>query len=188
LVAALAGGVVIWMASPAAAGPLVDPTTLQPRPPPNAVCRDDGPQVICDTFVDETAVNEPISDLDLPCGTIYETSHFHGAGIRWYVDGLLVKRQVVADLQGTWSLSPTGDAPTVSISGTSSFWTFWAVPGDDSTASETHHGNGFKVSAPGFGVLIHDAGLTYSDGTHRGVLRLIEDPQVAAAVCAALTA
>ena len=63
-----------------------------------------------------------------------------------------------------------------------------AVPGDDSTASETHHGNGFTVSAPGFGVLIHDAGLTYADGTHRGVVRLIEDPQVAAAVCAALTA
>jgi len=187
LAAALAGGVLIWMAVPAAAGPIVDPSTLQP-PPPNAVCRADGRQVICDTFVDENIVNEPILDFDLPCGTIYETSHYHGAGIRWYVDGLVVKRQVVADFEGSWSLSPTGAEPTVTISGNWSFWTFWSVPGDDSTATETHHGSDFKVSAPGFGVIAHGAGLSYPDGTHRGVARFIEDPQVAAALCEALTA
>jgi hypothetical protein len=32
----------------------VDPNTLQPVPP-NATCRDDGPQIICDTFVEEFA-------------------------------------------------------------------------------------------------------------------------------------
>src|SRR5436190_16206626 len=107
LVSVLATGAVGPTTAPASAGALVDPTTLQPVPP-NAVCRADGRQVICDTFVDENLVNDPIPDFDLPCGTIYETSHYHGAGIRWYVDKLVVKRQVVADLQGTWSLSSTG--------------------------------------------------------------------------------
>ena len=49
LFAAFAGGVMMLLAAPAAAGPLVDPSTLEPEPP-NAVCREDGRQVICDTF------------------------------------------------------------------------------------------------------------------------------------------
>ena len=123
------------LAVPALAGPIVDPDTLQPVPP-NATCRDDGRQIICDTFIDEVAVNEPIPDFDLPCGTIYETSHYHGAGTRWYVDRLAVKRHVVARLDGTWSLSPTGAGPTVKISGYWSVWTVWTTPGDDSTLVE----------------------------------------------------
>src|SRR4051794_38477192 len=181
----LATGAVGRTTAPASAGAFVDPTTLQPQPP-NAVCRADGRQVICDTFVDEELVNEPI--FDLPCGTVYETSHYHGAGIRWYVDKLLVKRQVAATLRGTWSLSPTGAGPTANVSGNWSFWTFWAVPGDDSTTSETDHGNDFKISAPGFGVVVHDAGLTNPDGSHHGVTASFFTPEAKVALCAALTA
>ena len=47
-------------------------------------------QVICDTFLVEEVVNEPIADFVLPCGTIYETSHYRGDGTRWYVDGKVV--------------------------------------------------------------------------------------------------
>jgi hypothetical protein len=179
----LASGAVGWATAPAAAGAIVDPNTLQPVPP-NAVCRADGQQVICDTFVNEDFVNDPI--FDLPCGTVYETSHFHGAGIRWYVDNKVVKRQVAADLQGTWSLSPTGRGPTVTLSGNWSFWTFWAVPGDNSTTSETDHGSDFKVSAPGFGVIFYDAGITYPDGSHHGVTPSFT-PEAGATLCAALT-
>jgi len=176
------------LAGPAVAGPIVDPNTLQPVPP-NATCRDDGRQVICDTFVDEVAVNQPIADFGLPCGTIYETSHYHGAGTRWYVDRLVVKRHVAASITGTWSLSPTGAGPTVNISGHSSTWTVWTTPGDDSTAVETSSsGNDFKVSAAGFGVILHNAGQTYADGTHHGVTAQIPfTPEVAATLCAALT-
>ena len=56
-------------AQPASSGNTVDPSTLTP-PPPNAVCHESGRQIICDTFVDDNLVNEPISDFDLPCGTI----------------------------------------------------------------------------------------------------------------------
>jgi hypothetical protein len=176
------------LAAPAFAGAIVDPSTLQPVPP-NATCRDDGRQIICDTFVDELAVNEPVADFDLPCGTIYETSHYRGAGTRWYVDRLVVKRHVTASLYGTWSLSPTGAGPTVKLSGHWSFWTIWTTPGDDSTAVDTSSsGSDFKVSAASFGVILHDAGLTYPDGTHHGVSGQIPfTPEVAATLCAALT-
>jgi hypothetical protein len=176
------------LAAPSLAGAIVDPDTLQPVPP-NATCRDDGRQIICDTFVEEVVVNEPIADFDLPCGTIYETSYYRGDGTRWYVDRLAVKRHVAASLNGTWSLSPTGAGPTVKISGYSSIWSVWTTPGDDSTLVEYQtSGNDFKVSAPGFGVILHDAGLTYADGTHHGVSAQIPfPPEVAATLCAALT-
>jgi hypothetical protein len=186
--AATLGVASLVLSAPAFAGAIVDPNTLQPVPP-NATCRDDGRQIICDTFVDEFAVNEAISDFDLPCGTIYETSHYHGAGTRWYVDRLAVKRHVAASLDGTWSLSPAGAGPTVKISGYWSVWTAWTTPGDDSTLVEYRSsGNDFKVSAPGFGVILHDAGVTYADGTHHGVSAQIPfTPEVAATLCAALS-
>jgi hypothetical protein len=176
------------LAAPAFAGPIVDPNTLQPVPP-NATCRDDGRQIICDTFIDEVFVNEQITDFDLPCGTIYETGHYRGDGTRWYVDRLVVKRHVAASFDGTWSLSPSGAGPTVKVSGHWSDWTIWTTPGEDSTAVVTSSsGNAFKVSAPGFGVIVHDAGLTYPDGTHHGFSAQFPfTPAVAATLCAALT-
>ena len=84
------------LAAPAQAGPIVDPDTLQPVPP-NATCRDAGRQIICDTFLEESFVNEPIADFDLPCGTIYESGQFRGDGTRWYVDRLAVKRHVAGE-------------------------------------------------------------------------------------------
>ena len=111
---ALAG--LIWMAFPAAAGPVVDPSTLQP-PPPGAECRADGQSIICHTSLVLTPVNEPVAEL--PCGTVYETSNDVRRGIRWYnSDGKLVKRFVTQDLEGTWSLSPTGASPTAKLTTT----------------------------------------------------------------------
>jgi hypothetical protein len=92
----------------------------------------------------------------------------------------------ISSLDGTWSLSPTGVGPTVKISGHLSGWTVWTTPGDDSTAVETIHGSDFEVSAPGFGVILHDAGLTYPDGTHHGVTGDFT-PEVKAVLCTALT-
>jgi len=187
LVAALAGGVVIWMAAPAAAGPIVDPSTLEPEPP-NAVCREDGRQVICDTFFVEEPVNEATGDV-LPCGAIYQTSHYRGDGTRWYVDGKVVRRHNAASVDGSWSLSPTGAGPTVKISAHWSIQTVWTTPGDDSTQVDTStSGSDFKISAPGFGVIILSAGLTYPDETHHGIsYEFPFTPEIEAAVCAALT-
>jgi CheY-like chemotaxis protein len=50
--------------------------------------------------------------------------------------------------------------------------------------------DGFAVcdALLGVGVIAHIAGLDLPDGTHRGVFRFVDDPQVEAALCAALTA
>jgi hypothetical protein len=186
-VLALAG--MIWMAGPAAAGPLVDPSTLQPPPPPDSECRLDGAWIICHTSLEFHPVNEPILDFQLPCGTLYETANDVRRGIRWYDSntGKLLKRFVSQDFEGTWSLSPTGAGPTVTVIAHDNWRNLYAVPGDESSGPTIFHGNGFTIRAPSFGVIVHIAGLDLPDGTHRGVARVIEDPEVAAELCAALT-
>jgi hypothetical protein len=181
---------VMWMAGPAAAGPLVDPDTLQPPPPPGSECRLDGAWIICHTSLVFAPVNEPILDFRLPCGTLYETASDVRRGIRWYDSstGRLVTRFVTQDFEGTWSLSPTGAGPTVRVTAHAN-WRNVNIDADadESTWPTTFHGNGFTIQAPGFGVIVHIAGLDLPDGTHRGVARVIEDPEVAAELCGALT-
>jgi hypothetical protein len=187
-IAALAGVALIWMSAPAAAGPTVDPTTLEPAPSPGAVCRADGPWVICQTTFLIDLVSEPIADFDLPCGTLYETIYDLREGIRRYLGGKLVRRFVSQNAEGTWSLSPSGAGPAVKISFHANWRNEYAVPGDESSGTETLHGSGFTASALGVGVIAHIAGLDLPDGTHRGVYRFVDDPDVAAKLCAALTA
>jgi hypothetical protein len=187
-VLALAG--LVWTAVPASAGPLVDPSTLQPPPPPGAECRLDGQWIICRSQVVFEAVNEP-NDFHFACGDTYETFTEVLTSTRWYNanDLKLVKKFVTEDVDGTWSLSPTGAGPTVQSAIHASWWVYYAVPGDESTGAQTTHGE-FRLWAPGYGVIVHVAGLDLPDGTHHGLFRVPvpEDPEVAAELCAALTA
>jgi hypothetical protein len=171
---ALAG--LVGMAVPAAAGPLVDPDTLQPPPPPGAA-------------LEFTPVNEPILDIELPCGTMYWTGTDVRSGIRWYNadDRKLVKRFVTRDTDSVVSLSPTGAGPTATLTQHSNWWTYYAVPGDESSGSGPARGNDLIISAPGYGVIVHIAGLSVPDETFHGTFRFPEDPEVAAELCAALT-
>jgi hypothetical protein len=188
--AALGAGIALMLAAaaPALAGPTVDPSTLTPPPPPGAECRLDGRWIICQTSLVIEVVNEPI--FELPCGQLYETSTDVRSGIRFYnAEGLLVKRFGTQDVEGRWSLSPTGEGPVVDIRVHANLWIILAVPGDESTGELTQHGNEFTASSPGFGVIAHIAGLDLPEGDHRGVFRVVEeDPEVAAELCAALTA
>jgi hypothetical protein len=190
-VAAMALLTMVVVVPSALAGSTVDPNTLIPPPPPGAECRATGAFVICHTDFVETAVNEPIVDFALPCGTIYETINDVRRGIRWYnsSDLMIVKRLVFQDAEGTWSLSPTGDGSTVTLTAHANWRNLeFPDPLDESTWPTTFHGNGFTLQAPGFGVIAHIAGLDLPDGTHHGVARVIEDPAVAAELCSALGA
>ena len=179
---------VLALMAPAAGAstPTVDPSTLQPAPPSGASCRLDGRFVICHTELHQAFEGEPV--FDLPCGTVYETSRDDREGIRWYSNGLLVRRRVTAVLSGFWTLSATGAAPRVAIS---AHWNWWAIPavpgGDIDTETITTHGNEFLAKAPSGGVIAQIAGLDLPDGTHRGVLRVPDDPVIVAAFCDALT-
>jgi hypothetical protein len=170
---------------PAFAAGAVDPNTLTPAPPEGAVCHADGQWIICHTTLSFAPVNEPV--FDLPCGLFYETGFDDRRGIRWYnSDGLLAKRFVSQDAETSLSLSPVGTGPLVAVTIHLNWRNDYAVPGDESTGPEIIHGNGLTLKGP-HGVIAQIAGLDLPDGTHRGVLRFVDDPAVAAAVCAALT-
>jgi hypothetical protein len=174
----------------AAGSKSVDPAALTPAPPlvgAEAECRADGRWILCHTTLVLEPVNEPV--FDLPCGTVYETSRDIRLGTRWYnaADSVIVKRHVTQDLEGTWSLSPGGAGPTVTISVHANWYdSQYADPTDIGSGVGASHGEA-TVSAPGRGVIAHIAGLDRPDDTHRGVFRFVDDPAVAAELCAALT-
>jgi hypothetical protein len=148
----------------------IDPNTLTPPLPPEVhpVCKQTGNYIICKTYFDEPSlVNEPA--FELSCGTVYETSNVHREGIRWYsAEGLLLKRFVREDAQGTLSLSATGEGPTVRFFAHDNWTDIYTTPGVEESASTTSHGVGLRIIAPGSGGLIY-AGITLPDGTHHGV-------------------
>jgi hypothetical protein len=174
----------------AAASKAIDPAALTPPPllvGAEAECQADGRWILCHTTLVLELVNEPV--FDLSCGTVYETSHDVRLGIRWYnaADSVIVKRHVTQDLEGTWSLSPDGTGPTVAISSHANWYdSQYADPNDIDSGTGASHGE-IMLRAPGYGVIAHIAGLDRADDTHRGVFRPIEDPEVAAELCAALT-
>jgi hypothetical protein len=174
----------------AAGSKAVDPAALTPAPllvGAEAECRADGRWILCHTILVLEPVNEPV--FDLPCGTVYETSQDVRHGTRWYnaADSVIVKRHVTEDLEGTYSLSPEGAGPTVAVNVHGNWYDGqYADPNDLDSGVGASHGE-VTVQAPRFGVIAHIAGLDRPDDTHRGVFRPIEDPAVAAQLCAALT-
>ena len=176
--------VLALVTGPAAAGPVTDPTTLEPQPPPGSVCLDDGPWTICHRTTVDSWVLVPI--FDLSCGQIYESAVDVRDARRWYRDGKLVKRRVAQNAEATWSLSPTGAGSAVEVGIHANWWVDLAVPGDESTGSLTARGNFATVHLPGAGAALHIAGLDLPDGTHRGVFRFVDDPAAVQALCTAL--
>ena len=168
-------------ASATTAHTLVDPTTLTPPLKPFRVCYEDGPWVKCDTSGTDTFENDPV--FELPCGTIYETSTAIAHATRWYANGLLVERDATQSVRGTWSLSPTGAAPTVDIAANQGWHETFLVPGDESSSSGVAHGNFLRIS--GMGSAFRDVGIYLADGTHHGLASFTDE--AAARLCAMLT-
>lgn len=162
-----------------AAPSTVDPDTLTPPPPPGAECKDTGNYIICHTFVDESWANQP--DSLLSCGRAYSTGSEHAEGIRWYSpEGLLLKRFVRVTSSGTWSLSPTGEGPTVRTTGHYNYTDYLAVPGEFDSATTIEHGLDSRWWRPGSGVMLRLAGIFVfaPEGvTHHGAGEFAEDEE-----------
>ena len=123
---ALDGSRPVARGSPASLAGSVDPSTLQPPPPPGAKCHTAGNQIICDTILNFDLENQP--DFDLPCGTLYLTGTDYREGFRFYVDGKIVRRHVTGAFNVTGSLSPTGDGPTIRLIARWNIWSVWPIP------------------------------------------------------------
>ena len=169
--------------------PSVDPATLQPPPPPDARCDPTGRYVICHTVIDFSVEAEAITDLGLPCGTIYITATDVRHGLRFYENGLLVRRHVTAPggVSGFISLSATGEGPRVEVVGHLNWWSTFSVPGDEDSESTTAHGLDIRLKSPDGGIIAIIAGRTDPEGAHSGVARFVDDPAIADSICAALT-
>jgi len=187
IVAGISCAGAVFAAGAASAGQSVDPSTLTPEPPPGATCQATGGGVTCKTTFDASFQNEPA--FTLSCGQIYESANDVRRGIRWYVDGLLVRRLVFQQAEGRWSLSPTGAGPTVQWTAQQS----WENSNFDATAPEdtwptTQHGMTFKVFGD-HGLIFLYTGLELPDGSHHGHgdFAQLETPEADAAICAVLT-
>ena len=189
---ALVGAVAPASAAPAApasaAAVIVDPSTLTPEPPPGAVCRAAGVQVICQTSFESHVVNEPA--FELPCGLVYDTADDVRRGIRWYTDGLLTQRYVFQQAVGHWSLSPTGDGRLAEVTAHVS----WRNTDVDPFAPEeewpqTTVGMGLKIQADDGGIVYQEAGRWNPEGEYNGHLRFgaFDSPEAQASICSALT-
>jgi len=185
VVSLLASISLIVVGASVALGASVDPSTLQPPPPPDARCHTAGRQVICDTVLNAFPVNEPA--FDLPCGTLYFTGTDLRNGLRFYTDGLMTRRHVTSQLRGTLTLSPTGEGPYLDMSGHLNWWTWWPVPGTDDGGIQTNHGLDIRVSGPGIGSGFMLAGNFQPDGTVHGHLTAFTDESMEL-LCTALGA
>lgn len=169
--------------------PSVDPSTLQPPPPPDARCDPTGRYVICHTVIDFSVEAEAITDLGLPCGTIYITATDVRHGLRFYENGSLVRRHVTAPggVVGFISLSATGEGPRLEVVGHLNWWSTFSMPGDGSTESTTAHGLDIRLKSPKGQTIAIIAGRTDPEGAHSGIARFVDDPAIAESICAALT-
>jgi hypothetical protein len=185
----IAGALAVAAPAASAAPPSVDTSTLQPPPPSDARCVPTGRYVICHTVIDFSVEAEPVTDLGLPCGTIYFTATDVRHGLRFYENGLLVRRHVTAPggVSGFVSLSATGEGPRLELVGHLNWWSTFAVPGDEESEVTTSHGLDIRLKSPDGGIVAIIAGRTDPEGTHTGVARFVDDPAVAEAICAALS-
>lgn len=173
---------VAFPATAATAGPLVDPSGFTPAPPATAECREHGGSVLCRTRF--TFVLEAVPVLEAPCGTVYENSLMPRDIYTEYVDGLLVGRHVTSHVTGTWSLSPAGAEPSVRIHAGWNWRTALHVPGDESTAQITTHGNQLKLS-DSLSRFANISGIFYPDGEYHGQLidTVFYSPEAQEALC-----
>ncbi|KQO00797.1 hypothetical protein ASF21_10785 [Arthrobacter sp. Leaf234] len=173
-------------ATAAVAGPVVDSSGFTPEPPQGAECREHGTSVLCRTRF--SFIEDATPAFETPCGWIYENSVMPRDIYTEYVDGLLVGRHVTSRVSGTWSLSPTGSDPTVRIIGGWNWRTELAVPGDESTAMITTHGNQLKISH-GLSRYANISGIFYPNEEYHGVLILsiFDSAEAQEALCDVLT-
>lgn len=157
----------------AAARETVDPTTLNPAPPDffGASCFREGGHISCTlAFTDPEIVDEPSGFVCGATELTYSQSR-SVVGKRLYdAGGDLLQRHFREQFDGTL---------TNPVSGRSAVWTQHdtvlhnlSTPGDVGSGTIQFSGLGFKVSVPGRGTVLTDAGTTLVDAATDEVVRV----------------
>ena len=201
LILAVTGGLVLTvaLAAPASARTPVDPSTLNPPPPPefNPVCFVDGSHITCDIAFSDPDV------VDAPSGIVCDGTELlisfsrSVVGKRTYdADGNLLQRHFREYFDnGTFSNPDTGLV---------ALWTQHdtvihnlAVPGDFATGTESLRGLESRVWLPDGGTILTDAGRLVFDAVSGEAVKVsahhpfdtyyrLGDPSALAPLCAAL--
>ena len=145
----------------------VDPATLQPTLNPNFApwsCFEAGVGVTCQGSFDAT-YNEPIG-LFCAGQEVWIQGRAHEQMTRWHTgDGLATKTRVQLSYPAdVFSLSPTGEGPSITFSGHFNRHYTYAVPGDPDSRTLTERGVIYFGTADGR-VVFKDVGtVTFEPG------------------------
>jgi len=146
----------------AASPRVVDPGSLTPALNPDFTwsCFDTGRGPICQGTFEVTYENEQI---DMVCDgrPVYVTGSGSERMTRWHTpDGRATKTIVNLSYPADrLTLSPTGDGPSVIVRGHWNRHYNYPIPGDASARVLTEVGAVYVATAPGQGLVFHDAGL-----------------------------
>lgn len=166
----------------------VDPATVTPALNPDFApwsCFKTGAGVTCQGSYRPIYENEPIG---LECDG--DEVHITGSGrefmTRWHTaDGRATKTDVHLDYPGdTFSLTPDGTGPSVTVRGHFNRLYDYLIPGDRTSRVMTEVGAIYLANVPGQGLVLHDTGtVTFEPGqefeviaTMHGVHDVYEDP------------
>ncbi len=161
----------LMLVAPVAAREPVDPNTLNPPPPDffNASCERLGGGIVCNlAFSDEPVVDVPVTDF---CGIEILISEARSVvGKRFYdADGNLLVRH----FRESWVRTLVNPANGKSLDwlGHDTIIHRLAVPGDDSTGITSVSGTPNRLSIPGGGTVLVDAGHLTVDVATDTVIR-----------------
>ena len=148
----------------------VDPATLAPALNPDFApwsCWEAGSGITCQGTAESSFANEP-TGLQCDGQEVYITGGGTDRMTRWHTaDGLATKTVIHADYPGdVFSLSPTGDGPSLTIYGHFNRHYVYAVPGDLASRTLTEVGAIYLAHAVGGGRLVlQDTGrVTFEPG------------------------
>jgi hypothetical protein len=179
---------------------VVDPATVTPALNPDFApwdCFKAGRGITCQGEYHPVYENEPIG-LQCAGQDVYVSGGGREFMTRWHdAEGRATKTVVHLDYPGdVFSLSPTGQGPSVTIRGHFNRHYDYLVPGDRSSRVMTEVGAIYLVNQPGQGMVLQDTGVvTFAPGeefetitSQHGVHEVYDDPSVVdTVICDALT-
>jgi hypothetical protein len=178
---------------------VVDPATVTPALNPDFApwdCFEAGRGITCQGQFRPVYENEPIG-LQCEGQEVYISGSGREFMTRWHDDeGRATKTVVHLDYPAdVFSLSPTGEGPSVTIRGHFNRHYDYLVPGDRTSRVMTEVGAIYLVNEPGKGIVLQDVGsVTFAPGeefetitSQHGVHQVYDDPWVVGrVVCDAL--
>src|SRR3954453_13472363 len=140
----------------------VDPLSMTPPLNPNFTwtCFETGGGPVCQGTWQTSYANEPI-DMECDGRPVYVTGTGDERMTRWHdAERRATKTIVSLSYPGDrFSLSPTGDGPSLVVRGHWERHYDYPIPGDLASRVLTELGAVYVANAPGQGVVFHDVGL-----------------------------